>query len=137
MRKVLFNSRDELISIDLEKVACIKANGNYSTLYYISQREVMLSFGISKVYELILNAHLTESQFVRIGRSLIINQAYLERIDVLKQQIILADGTVIFDGKEKRSNEIRVSVPKNLLKAYKAFLISSSVAKGAAKSEEK
>jgi hypothetical protein len=54
---------------------------------------------------------------------------------VLKQQIILADGTVIFDGKEKRSNEIRVSVPKNLLKAYKAFLISSSVAKGMAKSE--
>ena len=126
MRKVLFNSRDELISIDLEKVACIKANGNYSTLYYISQREVMLSFGITKVFELIQNAHLNEGQFVRIGRSLIINQTFLERIDVLRQQLILTDGTVIYDGKEKRTNEIRVNVPKNLLKAYKALLVGGA-----------
>jgi DNA-binding LytR/AlgR family response regulator len=122
MRRVLFNSRDELISIDLEKVALVKANGNYSTLYYISQREVMLSFGITKVFELIQNAHLTESQFVKIGRSLIINQTFLERIDVLRQQLILTDGSVLFDGKEKRTNEIRVTVPKNLLRAYKAML---------------
>lgn len=123
MRRVLFNSRDELISIDLEKVALVKANGNYSTLYYISQREVMLSFGITKVFELIQNAHLTESQFVKIGRSLIINQTFLERIDVLRQQLVLTDGSVLFDGKEKRTNEIRVTVPKNLLRAYKAMLI--------------
>ena len=122
MRRVLFKSRDELISIDLEKVALVKANGNYSTLYYISQREVMLSFGITKVFELIQNSHLTESQFVRIGRSLIINQTFLERIDVLRQQLILTDGSVLFDGKEKRANEIRVTVPKNLLRAYKAVL---------------
>lgn len=122
MRRVLFNSRDELISIDLEKVALVKANGNYSTLYYISQREVMLSFGITKVFELIQNAHLTESQFVKIGRSLIINQTFLERIDVLRQQLILTDGSVLFDGKEKRTNEIRVTVPKNLLRTYKAML---------------
>ena len=122
MRRVLFNSRDELISIDLEKVALVKANGNYSTLYYISQREVMLSFGITKVFELIQNAHLTERQFVKIGRSLIINQTFLERIDVLRQQLILTDGSVLFDGKEKRTNEIRVTVPKNLLRAYKAML---------------
>ena len=122
MRRVLFNSRDELISIDLDKVALVKANGNYSTLYYISQREVMLSFGITKVFELIQNAHLTESQFVKIGRSLIINQTFLERIDVLRQQLILTDGSVLFDGKEKRTNEIRVTVPKNLLRAYKAML---------------
>lgn len=116
MTKVFFNSRDELISIDLEKIAVIQANGNYSRVVYISKREIMLSKGISKLEE-IFHSHLNKKQhFIRLGRSFIINHYYLQKIDLLKQLVILSDN---------ERNEIRITIPKSVLKIYKNSITKS------------
>ena len=52
----------------------------------------------------------TPSPFVRLGRSLIINQRYLTEISILKQKLILSDN----DG-----HSFALNVPKPLLKEYK------------------
>ena len=114
--KLLFNSRDELVAIDFSHVAVVQANGNYTRVVFINKHEVNLSMGINKLSQMLNQAQLEEAFFVKIGRSLLINQAFLERIDMQKQQIVLSDnGTSI----------IRISVTKQVLKAYKNFVSES------------
>ncbi len=115
MAKIYFNSRDELVAVDFERVAVIQANGNYTRVIYINKHEVMLSMGITKVSEIIHKHELPTARFIRIGRSCIINHAFLERIDIARQLIVLTDG----DG-----HEIRLNVSKQILKSYKASVVN-------------
>lgn len=112
MYKLCLNSRDELLIIDLEKIAYFQANGNYTHLCYISGDTHLLTIGITKVEEYVRKTWpmATPSPFVRLGRSLIINQRYLSQISVLKQKLILSDNA---------GHSFSLSVPKPLLKEYK------------------
>lgn len=112
MRKLCLNSRDELVVIDLEKVAFLQANGNYTHFIYMGGQKTMVSLGLTKVEEYLKKVLPKDkpSPFVRMGRSLIINQRYLCQISILKQKIILSDcDTHIYT----------LTVPKILLKQYK------------------
>ena len=113
MGKLLFNSRDELMFIDFNDVALVHADGNYCKLMFTDKREMSLNLGINKLSDMISNTHFEKAIFVKIGRSLLINQYYLERIDLVKQQIVLS---------EKGMQPIRIAAPKQVLKEYKAFL---------------
>ena len=115
MAKVYFNSRDELIAVDIDRVAVIRADGNYTHIIYMNKHEVTLSQGITKVTEM-LSRHQTErTRFIRISRSVIINHVFMERIDVQRQFIVLVDG---------RGNEIRVRASKPVLKSYKNAVVN-------------
>lgn len=112
MKKLCINSRDELVVIDLEKVMFLQANGNYTLFVYAEGQKTMVSLGLTKVEEALKKILPIDkpSPFVRMGRSLIINQRYLHGINVLKQKVTLSDG-----GK----NLYSLIVPKVLLKQYK------------------
>jgi len=49
MPNICLNSRDELLLIDIEKIAFLQANGNYTRLTYIGGQSMMLTMGLSKV----------------------------------------------------------------------------------------
>ena len=51
MKRIYLNTRDELVVIDPNKLACVFADGNYSKLVYIDKRfpVSLTSFGISKI----------------------------------------------------------------------------------------
>ncbi len=112
MYKSCLNSRDELLIIELAKIAFFQANGNYTHMNYIMGETHLLTVGLSKVEEYIRMTWPKDkpSPFVRLGRSLIINQSYLSEISILKQKIILSDC-----GEHSYS----LLVPKPLLKDYK------------------
>lgn len=112
MYKLCLNTRDELLIIDLSKIAYFQANGNYTALQYIGGIKQLITIGISKVEEAIRITwpRETPSPFVRLGRSLIINQSFLTGISLAKQKITLSD----FD-----KNSCSVTVPKPVLKEYK------------------
>jgi len=116
MAKLYLNTRDELTCINASKVAVIQANGNYSRVVYITKRELMVTYGISQLEETLKAYNNKDNRFIRLGRSFIINHAFLQKIDVLKQQIVLSDGD---------KNEIRVTVPKQILKSYKDAVVKS------------
>ncbi len=116
MAKLYFDSRDELTCIDTDLVAVVQANGNYSRVIYITKREVTLTFGISKLEEILKSSNNRKNRFIRLGRSFIINHSFLHKIDVLKQQLILSDGD---------KNEVRIKLPKLILKSYKTATIKS------------
>lgn len=115
MAKFCLNTRNEMLIIYLDKVAFFQANGNYSEITYIEGQKQMLTLGLSKVEEYlkkILPANKM-SPFIRIGRSLIINQSYLYSINTLKQKLILSDCA---------NHTYILTVSKNLLKAYKEII---------------
>ena len=121
MAKLYFNSRDEMTCIDTDLIAVVQANGNYSRVIYITKREVMLSHGISRMEE-ILNANKTpDNRFVRLGRSILVNHRFFYKVDVTRQQVILSDGT---------KEEIRLKLPKNIVKTYQKAIALSLEKKG-------
>lgn len=110
MAKIYFNTRDELIAIDMETIAMIQAQGNYSKVVTMYGKEIMLTSGLSKVYKTLVDYDAGNSGvFIRLGRSLVVNHSCLQRIDLQKRTLTLSF----------RGNEIRINVSKGLLKAYK------------------
>jgi DNA-binding LytR/AlgR family response regulator len=110
--KLCLNSRDELLIINLEIIAYLQANGNYTQLKYIGGEDRLITIGISKIEDFIRKTWPKDrrSPFIRLGRSLIINQQFLSGISVLKQKIILSDNA---------GHSYALTVPKPLLKEYK------------------
>ena len=115
MAKIYFNTRDELTAIDSEDIAEIQANGNYSKIVTIYRKEIMLTSGITKVEHVLKSDNDARSRFVRIGRSLVVNHSYLQKIDLMKQQMVLSC----------QGNEIKINVSKKTLKVYKDAIAKS------------
>lgn len=119
MNIICINTRDELNLIDLDLVACINASGNYSNVLYIDGNKLMVSVGLSQFENIIKDVVTKEkvpNTFVRLGRSVIVNNRFLSQINVLKQTLTLSDhGTHAY----------KLTVPKNLLKSYKELIRKS------------
>lgn len=109
---VFINLRDELIVIDTNEVAYVKAYSNYSDVVFIKGGKRTLTMTLSKVEELFKVASMNNDDihFVRIGKSLLINQRYLIHINILGQKLHLGD----YDG-----HSYFLPVSKGLLKKYK------------------
>lgn len=115
MNKLLINSRDELLILTLDKVAFMRADGNYTEVYYIEGQKMVVSLGLSKLEQMVKQVSEVSktARFVRLGRSLIINQSYLVTVSVTKQKIVLSD---------LGKNLFSLSIPKALAKQYKEHL---------------
>lgn len=115
MKRLCLNSRDELIVIRLDQIAYLESNGNYSTVVMIGGSKIMLTFGLGKMEEYIMNAFRDtgRSYFVRLGRKFIINQTYLFQISIPRQRLVLSD---------LAGHSYTLTVPKTLLKNYKELM---------------
>lgn len=122
MKKICLNNRDEMIMLFVDNIAYIMADGNYTKICYIGGMATVLSFGISKVETLVSASYADGevSPFVRLGRSVIINQWFLYDINVLKQHLVLSDCI---------KNTITLKLPKPLLKKYKELVSKSTIKK--------
>lgn len=120
MSKIYLSNRDSLLCIDVDSIAVLKAEGNYTRLFYINQHEIMLTYGIGYLYEKLSKMKSSDCHFVRLGRSIIINHTYLYKIDLLKQRLELSN-----QGKDK----VAISIPKNVLRSYKTSVEKSVLIK--------
>lgn len=118
MRKLCINNRDEMVMIPIDNIAYILAEGNYTKICYLGGMQTMLSLGISKVETMIGDTFAgSTSPFIRLGRSLIINQIYLYDINLLKQTLTLSDC---------KKSTVHLKLPKPLLKKYKDLFSNKS-----------
>lgn len=115
MLRLCINSRDELFIINLEELAYLQANGNYTLVVYIGGQQLLVSLGLSHLEEMIRQVYSKNqgNPFVRLGRSYLINQKYLYQIHVLKQKLTLSDF---------RKNIYSLTISKILLKQYKDII---------------
>ncbi len=110
--KLTLNTRDELLVIDTGRVAYMQADGNYTHIFYIAGERLTVSLGLAKMEALLAGSFPTgtHSPFYRLGRSLIVNQCYLQNISLPRQKLVLADG----DG-----HRHELTVHKAVLKDFK------------------
>ena len=122
MKKICINNRDEMVILFVDNIAYIMADGNYTKICYMGGMTTVLSFGLSKVEAMVSAAYAegTISPFVRLGRSVIINQLFLYDINILKQHLVLSDCM---------KNTITLKLPKPLLKNYKDLVSRSTIKK--------
>ena len=109
---LIFKWRDELIKVNLNDIVYFLADGNYSKMVLVSQKEQLLTLNLSKV-QLALQEQLGKQSnlFERVGRDLIIRKTNLFSIHTLKQKLIL-----VVPGSEKF---FELHVSKEALKKLK------------------
>lgn len=86
------SNTNELLRISADSLVYISSDGNYSDIHTRDKtcRTVTIQLGV--IEELIQKKlHSQNNEFVRIGKSLIINLRFLHYINPAKKQLILSD----------------------------------------------
>lgn len=117
MKKLCINNRDEMILLSIDEIAYVMADGNYVSISYITGKKCILSLGLSKFFEMITKVYgnVSVCPFIKLGRSVIVNQTYLYEINILKQLLTLSDNKMTFS----------IKMPKQLLKSYREMILSA------------
>lgn len=108
-----FNTRDELVRVDLRKVGYFKADRNYTDVFFLNGYHVTLPTGMVTLEAMLeaVGARGDTLPFARIGRSVIVNLSCIVHINVLRQELTLSD--MIGPG------VLKVEVPKEALRKLK------------------
>ena len=90
--KLIISTTTELVRISPTKIVYISSDGNYSALMQVDGELRMLSHQLGQIEKMIATQLGNDSNnFIRIGKGLIINRAYIYYINVAKQKLILSD----------------------------------------------
>lgn len=91
-KHLVISTTTELVRIAPEHIVYIASDGNYSTMMQTDGEVRMLSFQLGQIEKMIADQLAGEgSNFIRIGRNLIINRSYIYFINVQKQKLRLSD----------------------------------------------
>lgn len=116
---IIFNTRDELIKVDIDKMIYAMAEDNYVHLFFRNGQSVMVTTTLQSLEQLILSviAKNKKGVYTRIGRKYIVNNSYIMQINTLKQQLVLSDMDVV--------KPITLNVSKEALKVLKSTIIEN------------
>lgn len=91
-RVILFNSRDELLRMEVEKNVYFEANGNYTNVVTMKKWKPHLGANLSQT-EQILTLQMGEDakMIMRVGKKFIVNLDYIYSVNMAKQFLILSD----------------------------------------------
>lgn len=115
---IYFNSRDELLKVDLNRVVYFEAETNYTKIVLSNGLSNLVLMNLGKMEELLSVRTKEDSRsFARIGKRYIVNMSYIYRINVLKQELTLSD---------QRFFSQTLSISKDALKKLKELMSPSS-----------
>ncbi len=115
---VIFNSRDLLLRIDIDKIVYFEADGNYTNIVTVNKLPgAAVGMNLGKVEAFMAEQLGSDaSQFLRLGKRFIINLDYVYQINVQRQFIVLSD----YD-----HFAYKVGVSKDALKKLKQIMVSA------------
>lgn len=91
-KELIISTSIDLVRIAPEKIVYILSDGNYSTLVQTDNEVRMLSYQLGQIEKMIWSQLGSDgNSFIRIGKSLIINRAYIYYINIPKQKLTLSD----------------------------------------------
>ncbi|MBR4829791.1 MAG: LytTR family transcriptional regulator [Muribaculaceae bacterium] len=91
-QRLIFNSRDELLRIDVPRIVYFEADGNYTYIVTCNKIKSAVCMNLGQMED-VLAQRLKEkkSLFARIGKRYIVNLSYIYKINPLKRQLVLTD----------------------------------------------
>ena len=115
---LIISGVNELVRIKPERVVYVESDGNYSTMVLHDKTEQVFTMNLAHCQQLMEEQLGKEAMtFIRLGKQLIINRAYIFKINVNKQQLIMSNTEV--------NNAFTLQASKEALKQLKAYLESS------------
>ena len=114
---LIISNSNELVRVKPERIVYVESDGNYSTLVLHDKTEQVFTMNLAHFQQMIEEQLGKEAMtFIRIGKQLIVNRAYIFKINPNKQQLIMSDMDVniAFD----------LQASKEALKQLKALLES-------------
>lgn len=89
---IVISKGTELLRIPADRLVYISAAGNYSEVVTLDNRRRIVSFQLGQLEDMIADQLGDDgSNFIRLGRGLIINLDFVYWVDVAKQSLILSD----------------------------------------------
>ena len=114
-KQIIISTTNELVRVLPERIVYISSDGNYSTMVLHDKTEHLFTFNLSHFQKLIeLQLKDEANQFIRIGKSLIINRNYIYRINLTKQHLVMSDMAL--------NQAFMLSASKEALKQLKLYL---------------
>ena len=91
-RFIIISKGTELLRISADCLLFVSSDGNYSNITTEDGRTKLVTLQLGQIED-ILQDQLSDadSNFLRLGRSLIINTNYIYFIDVSKQELVLSN----------------------------------------------
>lgn len=108
-----FNTRDEMLRVDLHKVTYFRADRNYTDVFFLNGYHLTLPTNLQNIEKMLDDDKMRGKviPFVRLGRSLIVNISMIVHINMPRQELVLSDMIA--------PNVYRIPVPREALKQLK------------------
>ena len=115
---LIISNSNELVRVRPERIVYVVSDGNYSTMVLHDQTKLLFTMNLAHCQQLIEEQLGKEAEtFIRIGKQLIVNRAYIFKINPTKQQLIMSNMEV--------NQAIELQASKEALKQLKAYLEST------------
>ena len=115
---IIISNSNELVRIKPERIVYVVSDGNYSTMVLHDKTEHVFTMNLAHCQELIEKQLGKDAEtFIRIGKQLIVNRAYIFKINPTKQQLIMSNMEV--------NQAFELSASKEALKQLKTYLEST------------
>jgi len=116
---VFYNTRDELLRIDVAKIVYFEGDGNYTHIVMVNKLKGSVCMNLLNMErELSDQLGPRSGGFMRIGKRFIINMQYIYQINLTRQMLILSD----YD-----HFTFQLSISKEALKKVKELLLIAKV----------
>ena len=114
---LIISNANELVRVKPERVVYVESDGNYSTMVLHDKTEQVFTMNLAHCQQLMEEQLGKEAMtFIRLGKQLIVNRAYIFKINVNKQQLIMSNTEV--------NNAFTLQASKEALKQLKALIES-------------
>lgn len=115
---LIISNSNELVRVKPERVVYVESEGNYSTMVLHDQTKLVFTMNLAHCQELIEKQLGKDAEtYIRIGKQLIVNRAYIFKINPTKQQLIMSNMEV--------NQAFELSASKEALKQLKSYLEST------------
>lgn len=115
---LIISNANELVRVKPERVVYVVSDGNYSTMILHDKTKQVFTMNLAHCQQLIEEQLGKEAEtFIRIGKQLIVNRAYIFKVNPQKQQLIMSNMEV--------NQAIELQASKEALKQLKVYLEST------------
>ena len=120
---LIISNANELVRIKPERVVYVKSDGNYSTMVLHDKTEQVFTMNLAQCQQLMEEQLGKEAMtFIRLGKQLIVNRAYIFKINPNKQQLYMSNSEV--------NIALELQASKEALKQLKALIESETGKEG-------
>ena len=115
---IVISNANELVRVKPERVVYVESDGNYSTMVLHDNTKHVFTMNLAHCQELLEHQLGKDADtFIRIGKQLIINRAYIFKINVQKQTLVMSDMVL--------NQAFTLAASKEALKQLKVYLEST------------